>query len=111
MLAHWKGVVLSVGPFVPLLLGYFAYTTLGSTYKLSSSGFDISKMSQDQLEKRYAHLSRDAIAIAKNAQRTENHPNMNVVNMMECCVLTDIPLFVSKTKYDSGSGWPSFYAI
>lgn len=26
------------------------------------------------------------------------------------CVVCDEPLFDSETKYDSGSGWPSFYA-
>jgi len=26
------------------------------------------------------------------------------------CAVCDTPLFASDTKYDSGSGWPSFYA-
>ena len=28
-----------------------------------------------------------------------------------CCVACDLPLFRSQEKYDSGSGWPSYWAV
>ncbi|MCF6195379.1 MAG: peptide-methionine (R)-S-oxide reductase MsrB [Emcibacter sp.] len=36
-----------------------------------------------------------------------NHKEDGIYN----CVCCDAPLFSSDTKYDSGSGWPSFYEV
>jgi len=36
-----------------------------------------------------------------------NHKEDGIYN----CVCCDAPLFASMTKYDSGSGWPSFYDV
>ncbi len=36
-----------------------------------------------------------------------NHKEEGIYN----CVCCDAPLFSSKTKYGSGSGWPSFYDV
>ncbi|VAV94260.1 Peptide-methionine (R)-S-oxide reductase MsrB [hydrothermal vent metagenome] len=36
-----------------------------------------------------------------------NHKEDGIYN----CVCCDAPLFSSDTKYDSGSGWPSFYDV
>jgi peptide-methionine (R)-S-oxide reductase len=36
--------------------------------------------------------------------------NDNKAEGVYCCVACGAPLFSSDTKYDSGSGWPSFWA-
>eukprot|EP01084_Bolivina_argentea_P285507 489623_1 len=113
MLAHWKAVTLSIGPFVPILIGYFAYTTLGSRYKLSSSGFDISKISEIQLNKIYKQLPENVVQISRDGTSTEPQHSSeyehNDLDGVYVSIITDLPLFDSRTKYDSGSGWPSFY--
>lgn len=44
-------------------------------------------------------------------ERPFSHPyNREKAKGAYCCVVCGSPLFRSETKYDSGSGWPSFYA-
>jgi peptide-methionine (R)-S-oxide reductase len=44
-------------------------------------------------------------------ERPFSHPYNNEKRQgMYTCVSCGAPLFASQTKYDSGSGWPSFYA-
>merc|ERR550525_1425698 len=115
LLAHWKGMLFTVGPCVPILVGYCAYTSLGgmNQSKLSKSGFNITRMSEKELNKRLKALSRDARRIAKDAA-TERRESSEYVDGdydgVFVSAVTDIPVFDSKTKFDSGSGWPSFWA-
>jgi len=42
------------------------------------------------------------------------HPFQNIYyneksEGLYCCAVCDLPLFTSDTKYDSGTGWPSFF--
>lgn len=59
-----------------------------------------------------AQLSEEAYRITrmKGTERActglyEQHKEEGVYH----CVCCDLPLFTSDTKYDSGTGWPSFY--
>lgn len=66
---------------------------------------------KDELKKK---LSPEAFEVTKN-KATEAPFTGEFVNKhdsgMYTCVVCDNPLFSSDTKFESGSGWPSFYDI
>jgi peptide-methionine (R)-S-oxide reductase len=78
----------------------------------SASGFDLTPPSPQELEKLAAGLTPEERRIILN-QGTEpafcggllNHKTDGVY----ACRLCGLPLFRSKAKFESGTGWPSFY--
>lgn len=59
-----------------------------------------------------AQLSPEAYRVARKhgTERPFTHDNFPKTKGMFNCVACNAPLFASKTKFDSGTGWPSFYA-
>jgi peptide-methionine (R)-S-oxide reductase len=68
------------------------------------------ELTDDEWRKR---LSPEAYAVLRH-EATER-PGSSPLNHEKrkgyfACAGCDLPLFLSETKYDSGTGWPSFYA-
>jgi len=80
--------------------------------KLSSAGFDVSRLAAATIESLAATLSPDErhVILAHGTERPfcgtllDNKKHGTYV-----CRLCALPLFSSKAKFDSGTGWPSFF--
>jgi len=82
-------------------------------FKLSRSGYDVtplSKLKVDELAKKLTP-EEAAVMLAKGTELAfcgtllDNHKDGVYV-----CKLCGLPLFDSKSKFDSGTGWPSFFS-
>jgi peptide methionine sulfoxide reductase msrA/msrB len=89
-----------------------AQTMNPATAKISKSGYDIARLGRDAVAKLAAKLDPEAYKVTQNAgtepafcgNLLDNHKDGVYV-----CVVCGLPLFSSQHKFDSGTGWPSFY--
>ena len=83
-----------------------------SELKRSASGYDLSPLTSEDRAMREATLTPDERRVILN-QGTE--PAFcggflaNEKSGAYVCRLCELPLFKSASKFESGSGWPSFY--
>ncbi len=79
---------------------------------LSTSGFDITPLSSAERTALAAPLSAEEKRVLLN-QGTEPPFCGGLLKNKEpgvyCCKLCGLPLFKSDSKFESGTGWPSFY--
>jgi peptide-methionine (R)-S-oxide reductase len=79
----------------------------------SASGYDLSPPASEQLETMIAALTDEERRILRR-QGTERAFCGGLLNNkasgIYVCRLCGLPLFQSTTKFESGTGWPSFYA-
>lgn len=80
---------------------------------LSASGHDLTPLSEEEKQQRAAGLTAEERRVLLN-QGTE--PPFcgglldNKARGVYHCRLCDLPLFHSDSKFDSGTGWPSFHS-
>ena len=78
-----------------------------------SSTFDLTAPNKPERETLEAQLSGDeADVLLRHGTEAPFCGGLldNKENGVYCCRLCGLPLFRAKTKFDSGTGWPSFYA-
>ncbi|MEM8836434.1 MAG: bifunctional methionine sulfoxide reductase B/A protein [Planctomycetota bacterium] len=78
----------------------------------SDSGHDITPLPRETVEKLAEKLSDEARKIMLNDGTEPPFCGGLLDNKQEgtyCCALCSLPLFSSDAKFDSGSGWPSFF--
>lgn len=79
----------------------------------SASGYDLTPLTEAEKQRLAANLTEEERRILLN-QGTE--PPFcgglldNKASGVYHCKLCDLPLFSSDSKFESGTGWPSFYA-
>ena len=84
-----------------------------STPEVSPSGFSLSPPDLEERKRLEADLSREEAEVLLH-HGTEAPFCGGLLDQKDtgvyCCRLCGLPLFQHKTKFESGTGWPSFWA-
>ena len=86
-------------------------TELGK--ELSGSGYDIGPLDEDTIERLAQDLNEEEYRVLLNHGTEAPFCGTLLDNKLDgtyACRLCGLPLFTSKHKFNSGTGWPSFYA-
>ena len=82
------------------------------TSQISGSGYDITPLSAEAIERLAADLNDEERRILLNHGTEAPFCGTLLDNKKDgtyACRLCGLPLFSSKHKFNSGTGWPSFY--
>lgn len=111
--------LLITGVLFALAMSYDDPTqTAGTSMKnsirtLSRSGYNTLPLSKEQVEILAKKLTPEQYKVTQNAG-TEPAFCGNLLDNKKagvyCCVVCGLPLFPSENKFNSGTGWPSFFA-
>jgi peptide-methionine (R)-S-oxide reductase len=78
----------------------------------SAAGYDLTPLTAEQVEEKAVGLSADERRILLDHGTEPPFCGTLLDNKKQGvyeCRLCDLPLFSSNTKFDSGTGWPSFF--
>jgi peptide-methionine (R)-S-oxide reductase len=90
-----------------------AMTDTATTHARSASGFDLTPPSLEDLKRLEADLTpEEAEVLLHHGTEAAFCGGLlnNKTDGVYCCRLCGLPLFRAQTKFESGTGWPSFYA-
>ena len=81
--------------------------------RISESGYDLTPLTSDQIQRLAQSLTNEERRILLDHGTEPAFCGTLLDNKQEgtyACRLCGLPLFTSKYKFNSGTGWPSFYA-
>ncbi len=82
------------------------------TPQYSKSGYDITPLSRERVAELAKKLDPEAYRVTQSADTERPFCGTLLDNKKEgvyACVVCGLPLFSSEHKFNSGTGWPSFY--
>ena len=92
-----------------VIAGTLALATGGTSSSASAASFEVRRSDADW--KRRLGPQRYKILRQQGTERPYSSPLLKEHRKgIFACAGCGLPLFSSRTKYDSGTGWPSFYA-
>lgn len=80
--------------------------------RTSASGFDLTPLSEEERTRRAAGLTPDERRVLLHSGTERPFCGGLLANKkpgVYVCRLCELPLFKSASKFESGTGWPSFY--
>jgi peptide-methionine (R)-S-oxide reductase len=84
-----------------------------TTKTVSDAGFDLTAPTAEERQRLEASLTREeADVLLRHGTEAPFCGGLldNKDDGVYCCRLCGLPLFLHKTKFESGTGWPSFWA-
>jgi peptide methionine sulfoxide reductase msrA/msrB len=90
-----------------------ARPTMNTSQSISASGYDVTPLPRDTVRGLAAKLDPESFRVTQRAG-TEPAFCGNLLDNKKpgtyACIVCGLPLFSSEHKFNSGTGWPSFYA-